>query len=92
MQSIRGKNLKATVYDISEGYLIINPLVLKALNNDGLKGIYSEIGKVQAEIRRAKFPHKDTAAIRLRNLRLQRLHSAVMIVRNYARSRKIILV
>jgi hypothetical protein len=45
--------------------------------------------KKQAEIRSEKFPSGDMAAIRNRNLRLQRLHSAAMIMKNFARLRKI---
>jgi hypothetical protein len=92
MQSIRGKNLKTTAYDIAEGYLIVNPLVLKSLDNETLKELYKTIVGIQAEKRSEKFPRRDTEALRGRNLRLQRLHSSAMIIRNFARTRKIILV
>jgi hypothetical protein len=47
--------------------------------------------KVQIEIRAEKFPQGDVQAIRWRNTRLQRLNSASIILRNFARERKIIL-
>lgn len=89
MPSIRGKSIKATAQDVSEGYVSVNPLFLKSFDSETLKEIYSEIMQVQTEIRADRFPHNDTAAIRWRNTRLQRLHSAAMIIRNFARDRKI---
>jgi hypothetical protein len=92
MPTIRGKSLKATAYDIAEGYVVVNPLFLKPLDNDSLKGLYHEIMKVQIEVRAEKFPQGDTQAIRWRNTRLQRLNSASMVIKNFARERRIILV
>lgn len=92
MPTIRGKSLKAISYDISEGYLTVNPIFLKSLDDDSLKALYQEIIKVQAEIRAEKFPHSDTQLIRYRNMRLQRLHQSLMVIKNFARERKIMLI
>ncbi len=92
MPTIRGKSLKATAYDIAEGYVVVNPLFLKPLDSETLKGLYHEIMKVQVEIRSEKFPQGDPQAIRWRNTRLQRLNSSAMIIKNFARERRIILV
>jgi len=92
MPTIRGKSLKATAFDIAEGYIVVNPLFLKSLESESLKGLYQEIARAQIEIRGGKFPHGDTQAIRFRNTRLQRLTSALMILKNFARERKILIV
>lgn len=92
MPTIRGKSLKATAFDISEGYLVVNPLFLKPLDEESLRGLYHEMMKSQIEIRGEKFPAGDVQAIRWRNTRLQRLNSAIMILKNFARERKIILI
>ncbi|MCJ7481951.1 MAG: hypothetical protein MUO31_03200 [Thermodesulfovibrionales bacterium] len=92
MPTIRGKSLKATAFDIAEGYIVVNPIFLKSLENESLKGLYQEIARAQIEIRGDKFPHGDTKAIRFRNTRLQRLNSALMILKNFARERKILIV
>jgi hypothetical protein len=92
MSTIRGKSLKATAFDIAEGYIVVNPLFLKSIEKESLKGLYHEIARVQIEIRGEKFPHGDSQAIRFRNTRLQRLNSALMILKNFARERKILLV
>ena len=92
MPTIRGKSLKAITYDIAEGYVVVNPIFLKPLDDDSLKGLYHELMKTQTEIRADKFPHGDTQAIRWRNTKLQRLFSASMIIKNFARERRIILI
>ena len=92
MPTIRGRSLKAITYDIAEGYIAVNPIFLKSLDEDSLKEIYHEIMTTQKEIRNEKFPHSDPQAIRWRNTRLQRLYSALMILKNFARERRIILV
>lgn len=92
MPTIRGKSLKAVAYDISEGYLVVNPIFLKSLDGESLKGLYNEITRTQSEIRAEKFPHNDPQLIRWRNIRLQRGHQALVIIKNFARERKLILV
>ncbi|MEW6109327.1 MAG: hypothetical protein AB1632_09220 [Nitrospirota bacterium] len=92
MPSIRGKSLKALTYDVAEGYTTVNPLFLKSFAPENLRDFYKEISKIQTEIRAEKFPTNDIAAIRNRNLRLQRLYSAIMIIRNYAKDRRISLI
>jgi len=92
MPTIRGKSLKAIAFDIAEGYVVVNPIFLKPLDEESMKGLYHEIMRVQIEVRAEKFPQGDIKAIRWRNTRLQRLNSAVMILKNFARERRIILV
>jgi hypothetical protein len=92
MPTIRGKSLKAIAYDIAEGYVVVNPLFLKPLDGESLKGLYHELLKAQVEIRGEKFPHGDIQAIRWRNTRLQRMNSAVTIIKNFARERRIIII
>ena len=89
--SIRGKSIKAIANDVAEGYVIVNPLFLKSLDVESLKGLHRELMKVQITIRTERFPIGDTQAIRWRNTRLQRLNSAVMILANYSRERRISL-
>jgi len=88
MISLRGKSLTAIAKDIAEGYVIVNPLFLKPLDAETLKALYSQIMKVQAEIRGEKFPFNDVAAIRSRNMRLQRLHNTLMVIRNFVKERR----
>ncbi|HTR44934.1 MAG TPA: hypothetical protein VMH06_04410 [Thermodesulfovibrionales bacterium] len=92
MPNIRGKSIRAIARDISEGYVTVNPLFLKPFDAEVLKELYHEVMQTQGEIRADKFPYNDAQAIRWRNSRLQRLYSAAMIIRNFARDRRIIIV
>lgn len=87
MTTLRGKSLIAISRDIADGYVTVNPIFLKPLDAETLKGLYQQITKLQTEIRGEKFPSKDIEAIRYRNLRLQRLHNSLMIIKNFARER-----
>ena len=91
MPSFRGKSIKAFTQDIAEGYALVNALFLKPFNSEEIKDLYKEISKTQIELRGEKFPVNDIPAIRERNLRLQRLFSAIMIIRNFSKERKISL-
>lgn len=92
LSSIRGKSLRAILRDVAEGYVAVNPLFLKSFAPETLRDFYQELTKVQIEVRGEKFPAHDINAIRSRNVRLQRLYSAAMILKNYARERRISLV
>lgn len=92
MPNIRGKSFKALSRDISDGYITVNPLFLKPFDTETLKELYHEVMHTQGEIRGEKFPYGNLQEIRWRNLRLQRLHSAAMIIRTYARDKRIPLI
>jgi len=92
MSNVRGKSFKATIRDIVLGYLMVNPLFLKSFEQETLRDLYVEISKIQNEIRAERFPTHDVLAIRSRNLKLQRLFSATMIIRNFAKERRVSLV
>ncbi len=89
MPNVRGKSLKALIRDVAEGYIAVNPLFLKPFDGETLRDFYQEIAKVQVEIRSEPFPTGDVNAIRVRNVKLQRLYTATMIIRNYLRERRI---
>jgi hypothetical protein len=89
--SLKGKSIIAIARDIADGFFFLNPIILKGFDEDGLKDLYYNIIKVQSEIRGEKFPNNDVEAIRRRNMRLQRLHNSMFIIKNFARERRIFL-
>ncbi len=91
MIMIRGKSAKAVAYDIAEGYVIVNPIFLKPLDAEALKELYTEMQKALSEIRSEKFPHSDMQGIRRRNTRMSKLHQAAMVVRNFAKERRVLI-
>jgi len=92
MPNVRGKSSKALTMDIAEGYVAVNPIFLKPFDPETLKEFYREIDRSQKFIRSEKFPANDVEAIRMRNLKLQRLYLATVVIRTFARERRITLV
>jgi hypothetical protein len=87
MATLRGKSLIAVCKDIADGYVTVNPLFLKPLDSETLKGLHQNIIKLQTTVRQEKFPHRDIAAIRQRNMKLQRLHNALIVINNFIKER-----
>ena len=91
MSSVRGKSLQSLTRDIAEGYVVVNPIFLKSFEPEQLKEMYKELAKTQNDVRAERFPTKDLMLIRNRNLKIQRLFAASMIIRNFAKERRILL-
>jgi len=89
MTTIRGKSLLAIARNIADGFVTVNPLFLKPLDIESMKELYQQVEKIQTEIRSDKFPYNDVGAIRMRNMKLQRLHCALIIIKNFAKERGI---
>jgi hypothetical protein len=87
-----GRNLKAVAADIAEGYVVVNPIYLKPFDAESIKKLYEVLLRKQNDIRIEPFPYGDVEMIRRRNIRLQRVYAAIMILKNYARDRRIVLV
>lgn len=85
----KGKSLKAILNDVAEGLQSINPLFLKKFTPEMVKELYEGISKAMTLVRNEKVPFNDTIALRNRNLKLQRLHNALIIVKNTAREKRI---
>jgi hypothetical protein len=92
MANVRGKSNKALTMDVAEGYIAVNPIFLKPFDPETLKEFYHEIDKTQKILRSEKFPTNNIEAIRMRNLKLQRLYLATVIIRTFARERRIPLI
>ena len=88
---IRGKSILAVAKDIAEGFFFVNTLILKKFESEDYKALHQQLKKLQNEVRSEKFPLHDTLAIRSRNIRLQRLHGALIILEHSARERNVVL-
>ncbi len=87
MITFRGKGLVAVTKDIADGYVTVNPIFLKPLDAEALEALYKQVLKHQGVVRADKFPHGDVRGIRDRNIKLQKLHSALIIIKNFAKER-----
>lgn len=86
------RNYKAIVSDISEGFIAVNPIFLKSFDENALKSICNAIERKQIEIRAEPFPYDDICLIRKRSIRLQRLYTALMVIKNFAREKRFKLI
>ena len=85
----RGKSMKAVAVDVAEAYVSVNPLFLKKFDKDMLKELYETINKAMTLTRNEKLLPNDPDGLRMRNMKLQRLHAALIVIRNTAREKRI---
>lgn len=88
---IRGKSVASIARDVGEGFVAMTPLLLKKMGPEAVKSLYQEIRKYQTSVRGESFPTHDLNGIRKRNLKLQRIHNALIVMQHNAKERKIIL-
>jgi len=82
------RNFKAIASDISEGFIALNPIYLKSFDEDMLKSLYNVIERQLTGTISEPFPYNNAFLIRKRNLRLQRLYSALIIIKNFASEKR----
>ncbi len=85
----KGKSMKAVASDVAEGLVTVNPLFLKKFDKDMITGLNEHLSKSLIAIRNEQVAFHDPVALRKRNLKLQRLHNALIILKNIAREKKI---
>ncbi len=87
--AFKGKSMKSVASDVAEGYVSVNPLFLKKFDKDMIKELYEFLNKSLTGLRTEKIDLTNQVAVRTRNMKLQRLHNAMIIVRNSAREKRI---
>jgi hypothetical protein len=85
----KGKSMKMVAMDVAEGFITVNPLFLKKFDKEMTKDLYDNLNKTLTFIRNDKIDFTNQAALRMRNLKLQRMHNAMIIIRNIAREKRI---
>ena len=86
---LQGKSLSAAARDVADGFLFMTPLLIKRLDEGGLRALHHQMRKLQNEVRSMRCPSHDITALRARNLRLQRLHHALIILEHAAKQQRI---
>ena len=77
------------VRDVAEGYLLVTERTFKAMNRADLEQLTFEIDRHTRELRGDQPSLDDLQAIQLRQRRIQRLNSALMILRSYRQRQRI---
>jgi flagellar motor component MotA len=90
--SIRGRSFAVMAKDIMEGYVSLNPLILKKFDATSYKELHQQLYRLQTKTRTEGVSLTNQEALRNRNQRLQRLHQALSVIENQARLQRIILV
>ncbi|MCK9420791.1 MAG: hypothetical protein M0R70_15640 [Nitrospirae bacterium] len=85
----RGKSMRVVAIDVAEGYVSVNPLFLKKFDKDMVKELYDHLNKALTSTRNEKTDFTNMVILRTRNMKLQRLHNAMIILRNIAREKRI---
>jgi hypothetical protein len=85
----RGKSMRVVAFDVAEGYISVNPLFLKKFDKDMVKELYDHLNKTLTLTRNEKTDFTDHVVLRTRNMKLQRLHNAMIVLRNIAREKRI---
>jgi len=85
----RGKSMRVVAVDVAEGFISVNPLFLKKFDKDMVKELNDYLTKALTSTRNEKTDFTDQVALRNRNMKLQRLHNAIIVLRNIAREKRI---
>jgi len=75
--------------DIGEGFHSLTPAVLKKYGPADLKIVHGSLQKVLRDVRGETPTPGDPEATRRKNLRLQRLNQAILLLANYCRQQRI---
>jgi hypothetical protein len=87
-----GRSLAVMAKDIMEGYVYLNPLVLKKFDAASFKELYMQLRRLQITIRSEGVDLTSQEATRNRNQKLQRMHQAMSVLENQAKAQKIVLI
>lgn len=75
--------------DVAGGYFAVNERTFQRMNKGELEKIAFELNRLLREVRGTQPDLEDIPALKARNRRIQRINSALMILRSYRVKRKI---
>jgi len=84
-----GGSAYAMARDVAEGYLLVTERIFKTMSRSDLDQVVFELDRYLRELRGEQPSSDDTQALQQRQRRMQRLNSALMIVRSYRTKQKI---
>lgn len=84
-------NPKSLAIDIADGFTTLSPTALRRYTAADIKIVHSNLNLVLREVRGEVIPVEDQAGIKKKNLRVQRINQALLMLSNYCRQQRIIL-
>ena len=89
MASFPGGSAWAMARDIGEGYHAVTERTFLRMSRADLDKLTFELNRLLQEVRGNQAPQDDVQALQQRNRKLQRLNSALTVLRAYRMKRKI---
>lgn len=83
-----GGSAYAMARDVSEGYILLNPGLMRKLSIPEMQQLKFELEKVLRDSRATQPPLDDTLAQQQRNRKILRIQQAMMIIENQIQSRR----
>ncbi len=84
-------NPKKMAQDIADGYIMLSPPMLRSYTPADFKVVLANLGIVTRELRQEQIPLEEINALKMRNMKLSRLHQAEVVVRSYCKKRRILI-
>jgi hypothetical protein len=83
-----GGSAYAMARDLGEGYILLNAGILKRMSLEELRQLSFEMQRLLTGIRSEQYPVDDISSLQIRNRKLSRLNSAVLMVKNQLASHR----
>ncbi|BCR06000.1 hypothetical protein DESUT3_30690 [Desulfuromonas versatilis] len=80
---------KKMAQDIADGFLSLSPPMLKPYTAADLKTILANLAMVARELRQEQIPQEDVMALKAKNMKLSRLNQAEVVIRAYAKKKRL---
>lgn len=74
--------------DVSEGYILLNPVIMRKMTVPELQQLRFELDKVIRETRSSQPPQDDTMAQQQRNRKILRIQQAMLVIDNQISMRR----
>jgi hypothetical protein len=78
-----GGSAKSMANQLMEGYILINRSKLRLYTLEELRSLKAELEKLQRELRAQQIPLEDTQAIQMKNHRIQKIGTALLLIRSH---------
>ena len=87
MSNFSGGSAFRMATQISEGYMVVNPLNLKRMSKADLGKLQFELQRIMTDLRSQQPDQDDTVALQTRNRKISRIRQAVQVIDHRIRGR-----
>ena len=80
---------KKLAQDVADGYLSFSPPMLRNYTPADIKLVLANLALVTRELRQEQIPLDDIMAVKMRNMKLTRIHQADVVIRSYCQKKRL---